>query len=262
MIKAWWFTNEGENFGDAVCPYILNKMTDKQIVLSDEPGALVSIGSVLFYHFTSPKVIWGAGSISSFHNSNIVDKHEIKAVRGPNTRKRLLKMGIQCPEVYGDPSILLPYIVEEEEPDKIHELSFLPHWVDYEKLKSNKRISEKFNIIDIRSGVHKVIKEIRESKIIISSSLHGIIVPEAFGVKSYFCKMSNKVTGNLFKFQDYYNSTNRITRCYETSDVNSIDVDKIINMYENADPVFEYKKFLSSFPYEIKNRKLLEKIDE
>lgn len=259
MVKAWWFKNEGENFGDAICPFILNKLTEQEVVHSDDPMALASIGSILFYNFGSPKTIWGSGAISEYHNSKVVREHDIRAVRGPHSRKRLLNIGLSCPEVYGDPSILLPLFVDNNSVSKEHEVSFLPHWVDLDILRSNKKISDKFNIIDIRSGVHKVMSEILKSKIIISSSLHGIIVPEAFGIKSYLIRMSDNVTGGLYKFEDYYFSTNRMVRCHDLrKSLDRIDVDETIDMYENADPVFDIKGLLGAFPHEIKNKKALE----
>ena len=168
MIKAWWFTNEGENFGDAICPFILNSLTEQEVKLTDEANSLASIGSILFYNFKTPKIIWGSGSISSFHISNVVKQHKVLAVRGPKSRKRLLDLGLECPEVYGDPSILFPLLIDFPIPEKKHEVSFLPHWIDYELLKEHKEIKENYNIIDIRGGVEEVLKQILESKIIIS----------------------------------------------------------------------------------------------
>jgi pyruvyltransferase len=196
MIKAWWFNNEGENFGDAICPWILEKMTKQEIVRSEDEGSLASIGSILMYGYSSPKVIWGSGAISDYHSSPMLSRHKILAVRGPKSRDRLLEEGFACPEVYGDPSLLLPYLVDGDV-EKEYEVSYLPHWVDLQLLRSNKTISENYNIIDIRSGIDNVLTEIRKSKRVISSSLHGIIVPEAFGIPSYFTRISTRVTDEI-----------------------------------------------------------------
>ena len=258
MIKAWWFNNEGENFGDAICPWILEKMTKQKIVRSEDEGSLASIGSILMYGYSSPKVIWGSGAISDYHSSPMLSRHKILAVRGPKSRDRLLEEGLACPEVYGDPSLLLPYLVDGDV-EKEYEVSYLPHWVDLQLLRSNKTISENYNIIDIRSGIDNVLTEIRKSKRIISSSLHGIIVPEAFGIPSYFTRISTRVTGKFFKFEDYYNSTGREMKCFEDLGAKNLDTDFIINNYENSTPEIDLKPLLEEFPFEIVNEALVEK---
>ena len=53
----------------------------------------------------------------------------------------------------------------------------------------------------------KTIDEIYNSKLIISSTLHGIILAEAYGVPAI---MLNKIEKNdRFKYDDYYHSTGR-----------------------------------------------------
>lgn len=256
MIKAWWFNSEGENFGDAICPWILEKMTGQKIERSDSSGSFASIGSILMYNYSSPKVIWGSGAISDYHYSPMVRKHEVLAVRGPKSRQRLLEEGISCPETYGDPSLLLPYLVDDVEVEKEYEVSYLPHWVDLDLLRANPKIANNYNIIDIRSGVHNVLSEIRKSKRVISSSLHGLIVPEAFGIPSYFIRVSSRVTGKYFKFEDYYNSTNREVKCFEDIGAKNLNTDIIINNYENLGMEIDLAPLLMSFPYNITNERL------
>jgi pyruvyltransferase len=261
MIKAWWFNSEGENFGDAICPWILERMTGQEIKRSEEDGSLASIGSILMYNYRAPKVIWGSGAISDYHFSPMIHRHQILAVRGPKSRDRLLEDGIDCPEIYGDPSLLIPYLVDEEVVEKEHEVSFLPHWVDLSLFRSNPTIAQNYNIIDIRSGIDNVLSEIRKSKRIISSSLHGIIVPESFGIPSYFVRVSNRVTGKYFKFEDYYNSTGRELKLFEDIGATNLNVDQIINNYENQKPQIDLKSLLRAFPHKITNEKLIKEFE-
>ena len=54
-------------------------------------------------------IIWGAGVIDD--KANLPAKPlKVLAVRGPLSRKYLLKKGIECPEIYGDPAMLMKYI--------------------------------------------------------------------------------------------------------------------------------------------------------
>ena len=50
------------------------------------------------------------------------------------------------------------------------------------------------------------IDEINKCEYIISSSLHGVIMGIVYGKKTIFTQLSDKVIGNLFKFQDFFDS--------------------------------------------------------
>lgn len=64
------------------------------------------IGSVIDYYCDYQTSIWGSGVMLS---SSILPERPSKVltVRGPLTRDFLIKQGIDCPTVYGDPVLLL-----------------------------------------------------------------------------------------------------------------------------------------------------------
>ncbi len=53
----------------------------------------------------------------------------------------------------------------------------------------------------------EVIRKILDSEFVISSSLHGLIIADAFGVPSRLLKITD--TEPLFKYRDYYEGTGR-----------------------------------------------------
>lgn len=118
------------NFGDELSPYIVEKITGRKVLSAGrEEPALYAIGSLLNYDVLhGNNVVWGTGLISETsarilpklfpfkRNIPILnqrlekvssEKSLITAVRGRLTRDVLTKAGHDCPDVYGDPGILL-----------------------------------------------------------------------------------------------------------------------------------------------------------
>jgi pyruvyltransferase len=113
------------------------------------------------------------------------------------------------PEVYGDPALLLPLIYN---PDiqKTHEIGIIPHYVDKKIVLQKYAFDSGFNkFIDVSLPWKKFIDEVLSCKTIISSSLHGIIIAEAYGIPATWAVHSDKVIGNGFKFRDYLTGTGR-----------------------------------------------------
>ena len=66
------------------------------------------IGSSITKLTNERSIIWGAGAIDDEEPLRIKPK-KVLAVRGPKTREYLLKNGVECPAVYGDPAMLIKY---------------------------------------------------------------------------------------------------------------------------------------------------------
>lgn len=211
------------NFGDILNPYIIRNLSSKKIinVRSDYCNSehLLAIGSVLD-RATKSSVIWGSGFISE-ESRFIEAPKKIMAVRGPKTRQLLMNQNIECPEIFGDPALLLPGIFKKEISKK-YETGIIPHYID----KNNnwlKPVSQSVKIIDLQDpNPLNVIEQILQCENILSSSLHGLIVADAYNIPSLWVKFSENVTGGNFKFQDYYQAikddTNKPFKiCQDTS---------------------------------------------
>ena len=170
---------------------------------------LYAIGSIL--PSFKDATIWGSGfakdyssiryfKLFSFYYKNFY-KTDIRAVRGPLTKYVFDKIGIPCPSVYGDPAILLPIIYSPKISD-IKDYTIVPHYTEWEKYKDNANYISTFTK-DYKDFIDKICS----SKLVISSSLHGIIIAEAYGVPAIM--LSNNSNSNIFKYQDYYFSTGR-----------------------------------------------------
>jgi pyruvyltransferase len=200
-IPMYWFTVR-PNFGDMLSSVIVEHVSNGTPILVSPSfhGKLLAAGSVL-HRLAEGDIVWGAGAI---RDEPIYPPPGVRfcAVRGPLTR-RLLRA--EVPEIYGDPAMLLPEIYAPRT-DKRFELGIVPHYVERDVIDVTDPSVTK---IDVRSDWRAVIDRIAACRRILSSSLHGLIVAEAYGIPALWITVTDKVIGAGFKFRDYYLSTGR-----------------------------------------------------
>ncbi len=201
------YHHKRNNFGDMLTPFIIEHYTGKETVLvdRDKKGKILAVGSILGRALRENDFVWGTGAMRE--GIIIIPKGvKIYAVRGPLTRS-LIKG--KCPEVYGDPGLLLPEIYNPN--IKASGVGLLPHFDDYNKIKT---MFAGQKVINIRKPIKQVIDEVKSCKLIITSSLHGLITAEAYGIPVIWARIMRtrnykRKAGNGFKFNDYLLSTGR-----------------------------------------------------
>lgn len=124
-------------------------------------------------------------------------------MRGPLSRQVLIKNNVDCPKIYGDPAILIANYFNPNV-NKKYKLGVIPHIVDFSSVNTSKEILK----INLKDDYRTVIRQILSCEHIISSSLHGLIVADAYNIPTAWVEFSDKVIGNGFKFRDYYMSIN------------------------------------------------------
>ncbi len=250
-----FFSRGIQNFGDVVNPILLQKLSGKKVKYVGKPKYyksknILAIGSIL--HLASKdSMIWGSGFMDAEKVCYEKPK-EVFAVRGPKTRDQLLSQKIPCPEIYGDPALLLP-LVYAPVITKKYKLGIIPHYTD----KNNKWL-KKFNgvgkvkIIDVQNkNIFHFIDDILSCEKIASSSLHGIIAADAYGIPSAWIEFSDLVNG--FKFLDYFLSVKR-------ADVEPVKIIQTTSLDEISSAFYDYKididldKLLHSAPFYIKTK--------
>lgn len=164
---------------------------------------VLTLGSVL--HEVRPSdVVWGTGAIRS-EPVRLPRNAVVLAVRGPLTRKLLSE---DVPEVYGDPALLLPLMLTDTiEPT--YRVGVVPHYVDREHIGVEN--DPAVCVIDVRRPWPEVVRHIRHCEAIVSTSLHGVVVAEAFGIPASWVVASTDISGGHFKFHDYLLATGRET---------------------------------------------------
>jgi len=244
----WW--NGRLNFGDVVNKFIVEKLSGKKAIWSsdksDKEHHLV-IGSVL-QSSNNNAIVWGSGIISD-RKTPLFKPKKVYAVRGPKTRAVLLARGIDCPAVYGDPALILPSLIQPSNSGVMYKLGIIPHYNNKNDAFFNQKFPDDVKIIDIETDdVQEFIDEIASCELIVSSSLHGIIIADAYGVPAHHISFDDSVEGGEFKFFDYYLSVGR--ECNLPIKVSSsTSIEELYELPKSYDIKIDIQPLLDSCPF-------------
>lgn len=164
-------------------------------------GKLLGVGSILD-RAKGGDVVWGSGLIQGrrFDGRNVT----FAAVRGPRTR-RLISGDV--PEVFGDPAVLLPKFYTPQNPARRYDVGVVPHYMDGDAMAVE---DKNVLMIDVqRCTWQQTVDQLASCDVIVASSLHGIIVSEAYGIPAVWVQPTNRLVGGEFKFRDFYEGTGR-----------------------------------------------------
>ncbi|MFT6992046.1 MAG: pyruvyl transferase [Paraglaciecola sp.] len=221
---TYWVLNP--NFGDVLSSWLFKKLTGKATKLVNvatnsskstlKKPTYISVGSILS-RVQDVSEVWGTGSFGTEQATQISKNAKYHAVRGPLTRCLVNNVGGSCPAVYGDPALLAPLVYNPDVEIK-HEVGVVLRWSEksWLKVKPGKGVK----LIDLgTSDVEGVIDQIKSCKKIITSSLHGLIIADTYGIPNAWLSSSTP-KGGEFKFYDYFLSVDKIRHA------NSYDIDK------------------------------------
>ena len=209
----WWEPKDGQiNVGDHLSYELVNhvlNMHGKSLVQRHATGKLLAVGSILHFGNTGDTV-WGSGINGKvdpkMHTFSGLD---VRAVRGPLTKKYLEDKGIAVPDVFGDPGILAPLFYNKEwmQRDQLPcEVLLIRHFNE-DITRYQDLITEGTKLLSPDCHPYQFIQAIVNAKLVVSSSLHGVILAEAYGVPAVYFKSGNGE--HDFKYHDYYLGTGR-----------------------------------------------------
>ena len=250
-----WKRKDGlPNVGDELAKKIVKEILlfrdiDKNKFSKKYKGKLLSIGSVM--HFAKNNdVVWGTGINGKVDERlHKFTKLDVRAVRGPLTRKFLLERNIEVPEIYGDPALLSPlffskktfFINEIKKPFLV-----IPHMSELDLYKN--KFPKDF-LCSPLSNPYDFIAQLLSAEKIYSSSLHGIILAEAYGIPVTWIQSENGEDN--FKYKDYYEGTGRDFNSIETESFYGFECWKFKKI-PDLDAI--QKKLIKSFPFEFWNQ--------
>jgi hypothetical protein len=225
-IHAFWCTIPSRpNFGDGLTPWLIRRLTGQHpfFVRPEDPRHKYLItGSIVSYARENCSV-WGCGIMS--RDDFISPSARLLGVRGPLTRARAIECGAECPEVYGDPGLLLPRLYTPRPNERRFVCGLIPHFSDGPRLSAIGQLSGAVRLIDIQDPIEKVIDQIASCEFVASSSLHGIIASHAFGIPAVWVKFRDLPSGDDSKFHDYFQSIGQTPPVPVRLEYNHVDPD-------------------------------------
>ncbi|WP_346683844.1 polysaccharide pyruvyl transferase family protein [Anaerostipes butyraticus] len=199
--------------------------------------------------------IWGTGFVrykdadTKFYKKNM----HFCAVRGELSRKRIEKMlGHDLDIPTGDAGILSSFLLDQM-PEKKYKVGIIAHYKEQDE-PAFQTLCDKFQgskFIDVRNEPEEVTQQIAECEVILSSSLHGLIIADSLRIPNRHIVVTDNLLGDGFKFDDYY-SAYGLEHSFTDLNIEEIDsLEEVCDQYRITDEMADTKKklMLKSFPF-------------
>lgn len=241
-VAASYWSSGVLNVGDWCGPQLVQAISGRAPVQSNRVGSgprvLYSVGSILGWIKRNNVDIWGSGLMRPLTPAEIKDRVklqgiEVHAVRGWLTKERVEKdLGWNVPNVFGDPALLLPRYFPAS-PDRRDGVAVIAHNVHRDVFSKSVPdiVAGKASLIDVRADLRTVVEQVSKAKVVVSTSLHGLIFAQAYGVPWVWLDVTDRpLWGDGFKFDDFFSTLEgdepaRVTISLE--DLPELDVAKV-----------------------------------
>lgn len=251
------------NWGDDLNKYFFEYVSNVKIVnlpfsqMLKCPNTEVYslIGSVLSSFRTNNKIVYGTG-IMDPQREILGIPREIISVRGPRTRQVLLENGIDCPECYGDPVLLLPIFYNRRASQVNCGGLILNMGTNSKNFEFINEVIRKYNLKMISMTDYEkwtdVVDEICSCQFIISESLHGLIVAETYGIPNVWVEFMDHPEYWDFKYIDYYESIGKSEEIIKVKTMEDVEaaIDKA-GGWEKGN--IDYNELIRLYPFQIHN---------
>ncbi|MCE8001924.1 polysaccharide pyruvyl transferase family protein [Billgrantia ethanolica] len=200
------------NVGDAITPYLVRRLTGKGAyrVHSNSVVHLLGVGSIL-HQAKSRSLVWGSGLIDPqwLPGREALEHARFLALRGRLTQRLLAANGADVSRsMLGDPALVMPLFYQPARCHRQYRIGLVPHYVDLDNpVVRYMAALPDVKLIDVGQQPETFIDALVECDAIVSSSLHGLILADCYGIPNRWVQFSNALIGGEFKFRDYYSTT-------------------------------------------------------
>ncbi len=196
--------NRINNFGDLLGPWIVDRICrDRGLSKSvSTKHRLLTVGSIINVIGRAGDTVWGSG----IHGNMLplgegFPRFDVRAVRGPLTGSLLTDANNAVPSVYGDPALLIPHLFSDSElgiQRGVTGTVYVPNYHDFSVAP--------VGALNPRGDFLNRVRIIASAERVIASSLHGVIIAEAYNVPTVLVASTRETP---FKYEDYYEGTGR-----------------------------------------------------
>jgi hypothetical protein len=177
LARAFWWDGTA-NFGDTFTPWLLQQHRMVPFLRPAETADLIGVGSILeMVPEETTATIWGAGLMHD--QPRRFDQATVLAVRGPRTRD-LLDLPGSTP--LGDPGLLVSRHLRR--PPRSGKVAIIPHGHHIVWKSAYRHLAERpgAQLVRFDWSLPRVVRALAAADLVVSSSLHGLIVADAYGI--------------------------------------------------------------------------------
>lgn len=202
--QLWWMESPYPgNFGDILNPYLIEKLTGLPPVHAAKGVGALAIGSTIRFA-REGTLVWGAGTPRL--TDRLDPRARYLAVRGPLTAELVRQCGGHAPDVLADPACLLPRVYSPRVSLARHRLGVVLHHAHIGHVHAGDGTVTIGVLRAGYGGIEAFIDEVCACDVVLTSSLHGLIVAHAYGIPAQWFTVASthdEVPGDGTKFRDY-----------------------------------------------------------
>ena len=191
MKLYWW--NEVPNLGDRLTQLLLFHRGVAVEWTPVQQAEMVGIGSVLELFDGKAVTVFGTGRAGPKAPRTDLTRANVLALRGMKTWELTDR---HSEPVLGDPGLLAADLIPHRRDAYV---ATVAHWKDQERMMT---LYPGARFVDVRGDPMDALVAIADAERVVSSSLHGIVLADAFGKPRLWDWFGGTQAGG-FKFHDY-----------------------------------------------------------
>lgn len=199
IVPAFWWDGH-PNFGDDLTPWLLPHYGIVPLYREPRAARLIGVGSLLeFVPHDFSGAIWGSGLMNDERHP--LPTASVLAIRGPLTAERI---GLTDEPAFGDPGILVARHLPR--PPSDGRIAVVPHGHHRPHPQLDRRVREAGDaarVVNVHQRAAAAVREIAASRAVITTSLHGLITADSYGIPAVWTTLDPPLGGGDFKFRDY-----------------------------------------------------------